>query len=350
MKNPDLEDWPRTHRCGSRTACIPPINPFAYPIAFVVSLFFSFPLLIQASEAEAADLWHVISGKVSRVELISGEEFLRLHAGTPPAEIVRFLSDAEYRSDTVTVTFSILPSADFSSEPLSSLNVLGARMGFVAEDQHARIYALDGEETVAIPFRFGIFPDGEAEDWIEVMVTVFAVRERWQVSVNGVAFEREMKVDPKAAQAGVVQLIGHDSGDVYLGGFDVPNGNDDSALADDDYDDTDSYSDSTVATKDPDSVEAETTEDGSSRDNRRELRSRPHGNARTIFVCGDSGSDANDGFTPRAAKATIDGGVAAVADGGTVIILPHSPGYTAGRIDTEGKSVRLRATGPVRIR
>lgn len=305
------------------------------------------------------DPWHVLSGTVSRVELVSGGEVLRLHASTPPAEILRFLDEAEQFEDELTVGLSILPVADSSPSPFSSVNILGARMGFVAEEGSGRIYALDSDEPLATGFSFDILPNGEAAEWLELTVSFSSIRSHseapatWSLAVNGVSFETPLRADFATNEAVVVQLFGHDVNDVFLGGLKViidgvnlvlPEA--DGALAQ--QKDTADREESSFE-DDPKEQEPVVLAGGSrtSEGNGFGLLS---GGPQTIYVDGDEGSDSNDGLTSLTPKATIGAAVNAIADGGVVVVTPRTPAYVVGQISTGGKSITLRPTGPVVIK
>lgn len=176
----------------------------------------------------------------------------------------------------------------------------------------------------------------------------------WRLSINGASFEQDTQVDLASARAEIVQLFGHETADVFLGDLEVGSPGEEPATDEETVSSEAEDSDAS-SVLDPTSGEDEESGEGSpSRPTESLVEStninedvanfNPGGVARVIFVDAHSGSDANDGFTPHTAKASISAAIAAL-DQGVVIVAPGI--YVVEPISSRGKSITLRATGGV---
>lgn len=320
------------------------------------------PVSTTATGSQTFDSWQVLSGQISRIELASGGEVIQLHPGTPVTELIRW-ADFPGGQDGLTIDLSILPVADSSSSPLSSLNILGARLAFVAEGGMGRLYVLDGEDPVRTDFSFPMLPDGESMEWLDLQIIFSGLIEStdpleigWRVMVNGIPLAGNFEADQSSAATGFMQLFGHPSVDVFLGELTVSSTGPDSVLDDQGGSAAlGGLSAHTIAEQAslnlPVGKLALADEETGHDDLGGEFMMLSGGSSATIYVSGNDGSDSNDGLALLTAKQSIGAAISAVATGGEIIIAPRPAGaYAVGTIATGGKIVTLRTTGTVTIK
>ena len=293
--------------------------------------------------------WTGVQGdaEISILDSWSGFQSLWLKPGEPIAHVVRFVPSLDHDRDTVWVAFRVLPSVGSGEDTETAVSVFGAKVGFL----DGEIVAFDGIGGKPVAIGMDLIED----EWLYLVFEV--VDPLWRLHDEADGPTAWFGLDDVVSPA--LHWFGDEASDVFIddlivvaGGSDNPfHRGDDEITVDDDNDNAppDQTDDSNLVAggdheKEQTLLKAQDPEPVS------EMETSTAAAVVTIYVDGDSGSDSNDGRTPWTAKATIGAAIAAVADGGTVILAPSQNTLLGGPISTGGKHITLRTSGPVVVR
>lgn len=360
------------------------MKPYLTPTACLAALaVLAFPLHADFSEdfeASGADYahgdsidlyngWSITSGGEARVDdsqSAAGLQSLKLFPQTPATEVGRVVQSGEWGSETVAFwDIHILPVADGSSQPVNVLDMDRALIAFVEDSGQGRVHAYDadgqgGGQGFDTGHTFAIDSYDRATAWMRLTFRHDCAAGTWDLAINDNLILTDLGLDQAASLPGAIWLYGDSSHAVHIDqlelSFDNPRYTD---TARDNIPDDWLLSHGLSHTINQRNADP----DGDALTNLDEylLGKLPtvadHNGGLTGFYYTNNATGDNL-FNGLAAvpqggsvgpKQTLSAAIQTAASGDTILLLAGASTYTENTLNPDGKTLRLRPVGSVRI-
>lgn len=251
----------------------------------------------------------------------------------------------------------------YGTEPAETLDIGGAKIGFLREGTTGRVVVLEGEQALVL--QSGDFElegtNGEGAEWLRVTVRLAPAKGEWDLHVNGVP----VRAGSKLSNEDVLKIAGGSEGAIYAD--EVSEGAENPLFADSDHDGMPDAEEKALGL-DPYADDRDGDLDGDGVSNVQELfqgtspRVAGKGDGAglvggpIIYVDNLAGNDGNTGNHSYAAvgadgpKGSIKGAMASAPTGATIVVLKGKGIYEEGSRGIKGKALTIRTVEPVTIR
>jgi len=178
---------------------------------------------VDSDVATAAGWTKSTSGaaKISTDEAQSGQQSLKIAASKSEAAATTTFPIPD--DGIAFLDFAILPTADGSKTPLSTIDANGAVLGFLEAKGEGRVVAVitpnakgDPTNSVDAGYVFGLSEQGVAKDWIRVTIREDLKRKTWDLYLDGKLTLIDQPLATESGKTGALSLEANSVGDAYV--------------------------------------------------------------------------------------------------------------------------------------